>query len=97
MEELTDEEVEFLKRSIVLIETKQVTGILEDLVKRQLDLISTSIGKDKELRESILWNIAALCSAIMQLRPGGWALEDLEFSPIQVEIPEEKSETEEGN
>jgi len=87
MEELTDEEVEFLRRAIVLIDNKQVSGILEELVKRQLDLI-ISIGEDKELRESILWNIAALCSAVMQLRPGGWAFEDLEFSPVQIEMPD---------
>lgn len=84
MEELTEEEIEFLKRAIVLIENKQLSNLLQGLVVREVDIISR-IGNDEELRESSLWNIAALCSAIMQLRPGGWAFEDLEFEPIQVD------------
>ena len=85
MEELTEEEIEFLKRAIVLIENKQLSKLLSGLIKRELDLIS-KIGGDEELRESFLWNIAALVSAIFQLRPGGWVDEDLELSAIQVNL-----------
>jgi hypothetical protein len=93
MEELTDEEIEFLKRAIILIENKQLSNLLQGLVVREVDIIA-KIGNDEELRESSLWNIAALCSAIMQLRPGGWAFEDLEFEPIQVDTSSIQDQTE---
>ena len=88
MEELTEEEIEFLERSIVLMENKDVTEILRILIGRQIGMLSTDAGNDSDLREQILWEITALCSAIMQLRPGGWSMEDLIITPVQIIAPE---------
>jgi hypothetical protein len=81
MDQLTDEEMEFIKRNVVLIQNKQVTMVLHDLIGRELDLLKTPIGKDEDLRESTLWNIIGLGSAIMQLKPGGWGMEDIDIIP----------------
>ena len=81
MDQLTEEEIEFLKRNIVLIQNEQVTTVLQDLIKRELDLLKTPVGEDDDMREFVLWNIIGLSSAIMQLRPGGWGTEDIDIVP----------------
>lgn len=88
MDELTEEEIQFLERSIVLINNKQVTEILESLIKRQFELLLTDVGEREDLRKIVLWDITALCSAMMQLRPGGWSMEDLILTPVQITTPE---------
>lgn len=93
MDQLTEEEIEFLKRNIILIQNEQVNTILQDLIKRELDLLKTPVGKDGDLREFVLWNIIGLSSAIMQLRPGGWGMEDIDIVP---EILSQDQKVEQG-
>ena len=81
MEHLTDEEIEFIKRNVVLIKNEQVTKILQDIIHREMDLIKKVSPEDKDMREFLLWNVIGLMSAIMQLRPGGWADEGIEIIP----------------
>lgn len=65
--QITPHESEELLKIVNGLKPEQITEGLEELAKRERELLASELGQDPELREITLWNIAVLCAAAERL------------------------------
>jgi uncharacterized protein YceH (UPF0502 family) len=67
VQQVTAKESEDLLRIVNGLKIEQIVERLEELAEREKGLLASELGKDPELREITLWNLAVLCAAAEHL------------------------------
>ena len=85
---LGPEEVAELEDAIEKMTGPQLIETIDDLARREIELIKNPhIRDDEEMREITRWNIAALIAASIRLSPGQTGPQETQTSPEPQESP----------